>query len=222
MNTFVTRDRNLLKKSKEIADHTRLEVLDPVNLIIQLHELSERQSYSPNRIVGLNLCWYRLESKNLASLPFDSFLEYKETTGRFRQKLDALIAHPDRYECQLLQSGNEIIAIRVLTSSSNKILTISLARVAVSANQPLFGRFLIADTVSKAVENNLDMVKFEASALTPSLILDLLEMGFIKYSDSFVRLCFSRRFSRQNVLYAISKLCPESLSNYQDMSKSQT
>ena len=218
VNTFVTRDRNLLKKSKEIADHTRLEVLDPVNLIIQFHELSERQSYSPNRIVGLNLCWYRLESKNLASLPFDSFLEYKETTGRFRQKLDALIAHPDRYECQLLQSGNEIIAIRVLTSSSNKILTISLARVAVSANQPLFGRFLIADTVSKAVENNLDMVKFEASALTPSLIPDLLEMGFIKYSDSFVRLCFSRRFSRQNVLYAISKLCPESLSNYQDMS----
>lgn len=217
VNTFVTRDGNLLKKSTEILDYTGLEVLEPVNLIIRLHELSERQSYSPNRIVGLNLCWYRLESKNLTTLPFDSFLEFKETTGRFRQKLDALIAHPDRYECQLLQSGNEIIAIRVLTRSSNKILAISLARVAFSANQPLFGRFLIADTVSKAVENNLDMVKFEASALTPSLIPDLLEMGFIKYSDSFVRFCFSRCFSRQKVMYAISKLCSESLSNYQDM-----
>ena len=105
-----------------------------------------------------------------------------------------------------------------LTESSNKILTISLARVAFSANQPLIGRFLIADTVSRAVENNLDMVKFEASALTPGLIPSVLEMGFIKLSDNFVRYCFSRGFSREKVLHVISNLCPESVSNYQDMS----
>ena len=218
VDTFVTRDRNLLKKSREIADCTGLEVLDPVNLIIQLHELSERQSYSPNRIVGLSLCWNRLESTDLASLPFDSFLEYQETKGKFRQKLDALIAQPNRYECELLQSGNEIIAIRVLTNSSNEMLTTPLARVAFSANRSLFGRFLIADTVSKAAEKNLDMVKFEASALTSSLIPDLLEMGFIKYSDNFVRFCFSRCFSRQKILSAISKLCLESITNYENMS----
>ena len=218
VNTFVTRDRNLLKKSEEIANRTGLEVIDPVNLIIQLHELSERQSYSPNRIAGLNLCWHRLESKDLASLPFDSFLEYQETIGRFRQKLDALIAQPNHYECELLQSGNEIIAIRVLTSSSNKTLTTPLARVTFSANRSLFGRFLIADTVSKAVEKNLDMVKFEASALTSSLIPDLLEMGFIKCSDNYVRFCFSRCLGRQEVLSAISKLYPESISNYENIS----
>ena len=218
VNTFVTRDRNLLKKSKEIADYTGLEVLDPVNLIIQLHELSERQSYSPNRIAGLNLCWHRLESKDLASLPFDSFLEHQETIGRFRQKLDALIAQPNSYECELLQSGNEIIALRVLTSSSDKILTTPLARVAFSANRSLFGRFLIADTVSKAVEKDLEMVEFEASALTSSLIPDLLEMGFIKCNGSFMRFCFSRYLDRQEVLSAISELGPESTSNYESMS----
>lgn len=218
VNTFVTRDRNLLKKSEEIANRTGLEVIDPVNLIIQLHELSERQSYSPNRIAGLNLWWHRLESKDLASLPFDSFLEHQETIGKFRQKLDALIAQPNRYECELLRSGNEIIAIRVLTNSSDKMLAIPLARVAFSANRALFGRFLVADTVSKAVEKNLDMVKFETSALTSSLIPDLLEMGFLKYSDHFVRFCFSRCLGRHEVLSAISKLYPESARNYQDMS----
>ena len=218
VDTFVTRDRNLLKKSKEIANRTGLEVMDPVNLIIQLHELSERQSYSPNRIAGLNLWWHRLESKDLASLPFDFFLEHQETIGKFRQKLDALIAQPNRYECELLRSGNEIIAIRVLTNSSDKMLAIPLARVAFSANRALFGRFLIADTVSKAVEKNLDMVKFETSALTSSLIPDLLEMGFLKYSDHFVRFCFSRCLGRHEVLSAISKLYPESARNYQDMS----
>lgn len=218
VNTFVTKDDNLLKKSKEIADLTGLEVIDPVNLIIQLHELYERQSYSPNRIAGLNLYWRRFASKDLASFPFESFLQHQETKGKFREKLKSLVAQPNDYECELLQSGNDFIAIRVLTNCSDKILTIPLARVALSADQSLFGRFLIADTVSKAVEKNLDMVRFEASALTPSLIPDLLEMGFTRFSDNFVRFCFSRCFDRQEVLSEISELCPESTSNYQNMS----
>ena len=150
--------------------------------------------------------------------PFDSFLEHQETKGKFREKLKSLIVQPNYYECELLQSGKKIMAIRVLTNSSNKILTTSLARVALSADRSLFGRFLIADTISKAVKKNLDMVKFETSALTPSLIPTLLEMGFIKCHDNFVRFCFSRCIDRQEVLSAISELCPESTGNYQDMS----
>ncbi len=218
VRTFVTRDRGLLKESEKIADLTGLEVVDPVNLIIRLHELSERQSYAPDRIAGLNLYWRRLTSSDLASFPFDSFLEHQETKGGFRVKLGALIAQPDRYKCEILQTGNEIIAIRVLTNGFNKMLTTSLARVAHSANRSLFGRFLIADTVSKAVEKNLDRVKFEASALTSNLIPDLLEMGFIKCNDAFVRFCFSRCLGRKEVLSAISELYPESTSNYRNMS----
>ena len=218
VKTFVTRDEDLLKKSKEIADCIGLAVIDPVNLIIQLHELSERQSYSPNRIAGFNLYWRRFASKDLASFPFESFLQYQETKGKFREKLKSLVAQPNDYECELLQSGNEIIAIRVLTNNSNKILTIPLARVALSTDQSLFGRFLIADTLSKAVEKNLDMVQFEASAFTPSLIPDLLEMGFMQCNDNFVRFCFSRCLDRQEVLSEISELCPESTNNYQNMS----
>ena len=218
VKTFVTRDRDLLKKSEKIADLTGLKVVDPVDLIIGLHELSARQSYAPDRIAGLNLRWHRLTSNDLAPFPFDSFLEHQETRGRFREKLEPLIAQPNHYKCELLRSGNEIIAIRVLTNSSNKMLITSFARVARSADQSLFGRFLIADTVSKAVEKNLDIVKFEASALTPSLIPDLLEMGFIECNDSFVRFCFSRCLDRKKVSSSISELCPESTSNYQDMS----
>ena len=218
VKTFVTRDEDLLKKSREIADRIGLAVIDPVNLIIQLHELSERQSYSPNRIAGFNLYWRRFASKDLASFPFESFLKHQETKGKFREKLKSLIADPNHCECELLQSGNDLIAIRVLTYSSNKMLTIPLARVALSADQSLFGRFLIADTVSKAVEKNLDMVRFDASALTTNLIPDLSEMGFTKFSDNFVRFCFSRCLSRQEVLSEISELCPESISNYQNMS----
>lgn len=217
VKTFVTRDRDILKHRKRIFDVTQLEIVNPADLIVRLYELSERQSYAPDRIAGFNLRWDRLTSSDLANFPFEVLLN-GERKGKFREKLESLIVRPNRYECELLRSDNETIAIRVLKSDSDKMLTSPLARVAHSADQALFGRFLIADTVSRAVQKNLNMVNFEDSALTPSLILGLLEMGFIECNNSFVRFCFSCSLSRKEVLSMISELCPEVKSTYQNMS----
>lgn len=215
---FVTRDRDLLKKSKDIAAQTGLQILAPTDLIIQLHELYEKQSYTPNLIAGLNLRWQRLTSDELASLPYESFIGYKEKRSRFRTRLESLVAQPNHYKCEILRSRGEIIAIRVLKSNSKETLTVSLTRVALSVDLSLFGRFLISDTISRAVENDMSMVKFEASTLLPSMIQDLSYMGFKQCSDSFVRFCFSRYLDREEVLSKISLLCTKAKNNYQDMS----
>ena len=62
------------------------------------------------------------------------------------------------------------------------------------------------------------MVKFEDSALTPSLIQELLEMGFVECNKGFVRFCFTCCLSRKEVLSIICKLCPEVENVYQRMS----
>ena len=218
VDIFVTKDQAILKKSKEITDLTNLRVLSPTNLIIELHELSEKQSYVSKRVSGVGLKWERLASGDLASLRLTSFLNHQETKGKFREKLESLLASPDHNECELLRSGNDILAIRVLTNDSDEVLTVLLARVTRSADRSLFGRFLIADALYKAMERKLDMVKFEASALTSSLVPDLLEIGFTKCNDSFVRFCFPRCLSREEVLSRICHLSPESRSDYQDVS----
>ncbi len=214
---FVTRDQTLLKKAKEISDLTDLQILSPTDLIIRLHELSKRQSYAPDRVSGPDLEWRRLTADDLTSFPITSFLDKGERQGQFREKLELFFASPNHYKCELLRSGNDIVAIRVLTSNSNKILTVPLARVTRSADRSLFGRFLIADTISKAVEKRLSMAKFEATALTSSLIPDLWEMGFTKHNDNFMRFCFARCLDREKVLSAIAELCPEFISNYRNM-----
>ena len=217
VKTFVTRDGDLLADSKKIFDITGLEVVNPAELIIRLYELSEGQSYAPDRIAGFNLRWERLTASDLANFPFESLLN-GERKGKFREKLESLIVQPNLYECELLRSRDDIIALRVLTNSSNQMLISPLARVAFSANSSLFGRFLIADTLSKSVEKNLNMVKFEDSALTPNLIQELLEMGFVECNNGFVRFCFTRCLSCKEVLFMISKLCLEVESVYQGMS----
>lgn len=217
INTFVTRDQALLKKAKKISELTKLQVLSPNELIIQLHELSERQSYTPARVSGFSLEWRRLKSGELAVFPFDSFLVQGERKGNFREKLNVFLAKPNQYECKILWLKNKAIALRVLTNSGKKILAVPFSRVSSSVDS-LFERYLIVDTVDKAVEKNLSMVKFEQASLTPSLESDLLMMGFTKCNDGFVRFCFSRCLERQEVLSAIAELCPESTSNYQNMS----
>ena len=217
VKTFVTRDRAIWNHRKKIFGITQLEIVNPAELIVRFHELSERQSYAPDRIAGFNLRWERLTSDDLANFPFEDLLN-GERKGKFREKLESVIVKPDHYECGLLWSDNKVIALRVLKNDSDKILTLPLVRVAHSADQALFGRFLIADTVSKAVENNLYMVNFENSALTPSLISELLNMGFIECNNNFVRFCFSRCVNRKKVLSMISKLCPETENAYQGMS----
>ena len=219
VNIFVTQDRALLKESKKIANRTGLQVLSPTQLIIQLHELSEKQSYTPERIAGPGLSWKRLTSGDLASFPYDSFLNHGEKQGKFREKLEYFLASPNHYECRLLRYENKVVAIRVLSSDSDKILTAPLVRLSHSVDQEvLFGRFLIADTVSKAIGENLDMVKFDSLGLTPRLVTDLSEMGFTKCKDDFVKFCFSRCLERTEVLSAIDELCPESIGNYRNMS----
>ena len=219
INTFVTRDQALLKKAKKISELTRLQVLSPNELIIQLHELSERQSYTPARVSGFSLGWRRLKSGELAVFPFDSFLVQGERKGNFREKLNVFLAKPNQYKCEILWLKDKAIALRVLTNSGNKILAVPFSRVSSHADS-LFEIFLIVDTIYKAVENNLSMVKFGKASLTPSLKSDLLMMGFIECNDSFVRFCFSRCLDRTEVLSEISTLCLEATSNYQNMSDS--
>ena len=219
VNIFVTQDRNILDASKTIANRTGLQVLSPTQLIIQLHELSEKHSYTPKHIAGPGLSWKRMTSEDITSFPHNSFLNHGERKGRFREKLESFLASPNSYECQLLRHENKVVAIRVLSSESDKILTAPLLRLSHSADQEmLFGRFLITDTVSKAIGENLDMVKVDALGLTPRLETDLLEMGFTKCKDNFVKFCFSRCLERTEVLSAIDELCPESTGSHSNMS----
>lgn len=218
VKTFVTRDRELLKRAEKIGDVTGLNVIDPVSLIVELHELSERQLYVPEYVAGLNFRWHRLRSKDLDPFPFDSFLEHQETRGNFRRKLEPFIARPHRFSCELLRSGNDIVAIRVLQYAGDKVLTAFFARVARLAERSLFSRFLVADTISRAVEENRQLLKFEDSGFTPSLIPDLLEMGFVDCDGTFIRFCFSSCLDRRTTTGLITELSPESASEYRDMS----
>ncbi len=220
VNVFVTRDRPLLNKSGIIADVTNLRVLSPTELIVELHELLEGQSYGPERVAGLGLAWYRCTVRDLTSISIGSFLNEGEGLRRFRSLLDRYLTHPTDFQCELLKAEGDIAAIRIVSTAPERTVTVPLARVARTANRPLFGRFVIADTIAKAVEKDQDMVVFEQSGLSPSLIPDLMAMAFTNCQDTYAKFCFSRCFQPEDAMQEIATLSPElatALSNASDI-----
>ena len=217
VNVFVTRDGPLLRKRQEIADLTNLRVLSPTELIIQLHELLDGQSYGPDRVSGLGLGWYRFAVRDYASLPVHTFLNEGEGQRQLTGLLERYLARPNEYRCELLKAENNDVAIRVISNRPDGGVTVHLARVGRTADRSLFGRFLITDTVAKAVNNHQDMVVFDLSGVTTSLIPDLMEMGFIRCHDTFTKFCFSRCIDREHAVQRIATLSPGPLAAYNNL-----
>ena len=206
VRVFVTRDEKLLKESAAISNLTGLRVLSPTDLIIQHHELLERQSYAPGRVAGVTLEWRRWGHDDSTRFPFDSFLNYRERKGNFKATLSAFLADPDRFRVEILCSEDEAIAVRVLARDGGDKLAVPMVRVARAVDQRRFGRFVVADSLARAVEDDLEMVRFDSGSMTPGLGHDLLDMGFTQHGDDFVRFCFSRWLNREETLKRVSRL----------------
>lgn len=219
VKVFVTRDENILKKSDQIDDLLKIQVVSPIKLLLQHDEINRKQSYANFRVSGLELSWRRLNADDLETFHYSSFLEPNETKGKFRENLTSLVADVQDNTCELLWSNSEPVAVRVTNTGSDRILAVPFSRVSRSGERLLFQRFLIADTMDKAVEQGMEMVKFETSAVSSDMESDLLEMKFRRCNDGFVRFCISKCFAdRDEALSIISDICPDNLSHYQAMS----
>ena len=218
VEVFVTEDQGLLDKADEIRHLTNLRVLPPARLIIQHHRLADRSYNTPQRISGLRIQWRSITTDDLDSFPYEVLLDPGERKGPFRARLNSWLSRPTQFRCELFMSGNDVLALRIQSRESDRNFTVHLLRVGRSNDQQRISRLLITDSISYAVEKNLDTVVYDRSAVSPDLIPHLQEMGFTEVGGVYVRFCFSRILSRSDTLSAITQLYPDASSEYGGMS----
>ena len=213
---FVTRDRLLLRRATQISRVTGLQVLSPAELILRLRELSDTQLPTPDRVAGLALAWRTLTSAELPGFPLTQFLLPGERLGPLRSRLEAALADPAS-ELEVLWSGREPVAFRLLNHAIPNTLTVSLGRVVSSGERSLFGRFIVGDVIYRSIQENLTVVTIDANALPHELIQGLSEMEFTTYGDAYVRFCFTQCINKDEALAEIRLLLPASLPAYENM-----
>ena len=215
---FITRDRLLLNKARQIEEAVNVRVLSPTGLIVKLRELSETQPYVPSYVSGLGLSWRRLTSEELLTFPFDRFLQHGERPRELQAKVDSLLSDSHGGEVEALWSSSEPIALRGLAYGSPSTLTVSLCRVTNSVQSSTIRRFPMSDIISMAVTKGLDMVTVEDAAVPLDLLPALSEMGFTRCGDSYVRFCFTCYLEQGAALSKIHGFMADGAHNYEDMS----
>ena len=218
VDVFVTEDQGLLEKADEIRHLTNLQVFSPTRLIIQHHRLAGQSHNIPQPISGLRIQWRPITTDDLDSFPYEVLLDPGERKGPFRARLNSWLSRPTQFRCELLMSRNDVLALRIQSREPNRNFTVHLLKVGRKNDQQRIARLLITDSVSYAVEKNLDTVIYDRSAVSPDLIPYLQETGFTEVGEVYVRFCFSRILSRSDTLSAISKLYPDALPEYSPMS----
>lgn len=198
VGVFVTLDEAILARASEIERETKLLVISPVKLIIQIHELIEKQSYTPAPVSGQDLAWRRLTSENLDCL-LDQFKEPSERRGQLRIHINQFLSRPNIYRSEIFGSSDKNLCIRVYREDTD-ILRIHFARTVRSTEQTLFEQYLIAASLQTCIGLGLTAVRFDSYFLSMSFRTHLLQTGFRETENGFVRLCLPQAFSRQEVL----------------------
>lgn len=215
VNVFVTLDAGILKKAEAIGEISNVKVVSPVELVTQVHELADSQSYAPNSVSGINLAWRRLTTDDVASFPYGKLVERGERHNQLRAAITPFLAKPDEYKCEMLWSGETPIAFRVLETDSDGVV-IHMGRVARRDSlSELFGRHLVFDAVQRAIVANSHVVRIEHNALSAELLKGLSDMGFTRRPNGgYVKFCFARCLDRDDALSEISALIPEVSAEY--------
>ena len=221
VGAFVTRDKALLKKASEISRLIGIRVLDPVSLLIQVHELSDKQSYYSSPVSGLTLEWRRMSSLDLADFPFESFLTQGERKSQVRSRLDSYLAQPESLSCEVLWSEGKAVALRVIERARDRFLRIHFARVAATLDRRLFERYLGASFLYRALEEDMKMVSIDRDAIPESLWPDLKEIGYVECGRTLVRFCLPMCKDRNEIMEFIEGLCSESIEYYKEIPNSK-
>ncbi len=216
-NIFVTEDQSLLQKADAISHLTGLQVLSPTQLIIQ-YETRQNRSYRQHSVIGNDLSWDKISSTDLPTFQYEKFLTHGERKGKLRERWEHFLSmsKSNQFECRLLRSRDDILAIRVIENDPNGCV-IHLGRVAQCNNRENLESFLVADTVRSAVKRNINTVMIKNDSFTPNFMNICRRIGFQKYHNGLIKFCILGNVSREELMSIIRERCSGVVSLYDAM-----
>ena len=220
IGVFVTRDQTLLDQSQAIREQVGIRVLSPAEIIVECHQIAEREAYVPSFVSGQDLAWSRIGAEDVAQTPWEAFLLQGERLHKFKEALLSFMANPGKFICQVLRSDTDTHAVRVIERKENT-LVVHLARAAKTVRRPLFERFLATDAMYEALAGNLPVIEIESNSLTENLIAHVLEIGFLEHGGMYFRLCPPSCMDRKELISLSSTLLPHLNAKYSSLSGSE-
>lgn len=218
LSIFVTRDQLLLDYEDRIFNVTGVNVIHPTSLILKIHEGVSAESYSPSRVLGMQLSWQRLRPEHLHGQFLQDLRHNDESVGKLREKLLGWISNPESYVAQTLIDGvGNNLAVQVISKNRGERQISKFHRVVKEHRNEIVTRYLITEALARAVENRNTIVSFVASECSVRFRSILLSQDFVEAEGEFLKIVLPQVLSRNALIDKVGSLSPEVIASCREL-----
>ena len=208
---FVTRDEPVLRIADDIYDQHGLSIVRPAQLVARFEELRNESDYQRARLAGSPIQFRRASTD--ATRLAEQF--QAQTSGERRhelaEQLNTAFAHPDRFECRLVETNDHRpMALHIAERLGEKLLSVPVFRVSKNFLNtrltPTLARTLLSGIVQDALRAGIHVVRLTDQHLK-SVVTNALQLsGFFRVGDSWLKLSVTDADTVEGVAQRIAKI----------------
>lgn len=187
---FVTREPLLLNIANEIYEKFSLSVIRPINLVIQLNELSRNSEYQPIRLSGTSIEQVSVTKAEVETMTNYFYCsEQNETKTQFQQKLRRFISNPENFECfKVIEGKDKPLALIVYGKHNNHELEIPIVRVSDNPLSATLVQHLIFKSILYSAREGRQFTRINDSYLQDTVKKAIQEHQFIRVNEDFIKI----------------------------------
>lgn len=187
---FVTKEPLLLDIANEIYEKFRLSVIRPINLVIQLNELSRNSEYQPIRLSGTSI-----EQVSVAKAEVETITNYfycseqGETKAQFQQKLRRFLTNTKSFTClKVIEGQDKPLALIVYGKHNDYELEIPIIRVSDNPLSATLAQHLIFKSILYSASENRQSTIINDYSLQDTVRKAIQEQRFVRVGEDFYKL----------------------------------
>lgn len=197
-DVFITRDATWLNTaiSDAIFERYGFRILSPAELIRHIDEIDSPSSYSPQKLVGLNLEYSEMKAEDFPVVSDTFYRQY--STGKksvFTTALKKWMAIPEEYHIFEVKSNASPICLAVHHTLGNTVciplLLIDTNKIRPSL-QSTFAKRIVFKLLENAQKASATSISISKQGLSPEMVTTIKECGYFESDQSLQRIIESQ------------------------------
>ncbi len=197
-DAFVTRDTTWLNTaiSDSVFERYGLRILSPAELIRHIDEIDSPSSYSPQKLVGLNLEYSEMKPEDLSAVSDAFYRQYLPgKKSAFTAALKKWMAIPETYHIFEVKSNARPVCLAVYRTLSKAVL---IEPLLVDANRikpslhSTFTKRIVFKLLENAQKAGATSISISKQGLSPEMITAIKECGYYESEQALQRIIESK------------------------------
>jgi predicted nucleic acid-binding protein/GNAT superfamily N-acetyltransferase len=205
---FVTRDGPVLDKAEEVFEKYGIQILQPSDLVLMQDELLRGDDYAPSRVAGSQIRIEKVHSQQSEEIVEKFLFNQGETKAALNRRLQIALSQALTVETFIVRdSGNELVGLISFSRQFDGQMDILIFRVGKAPICNYVAKYLVNNIVLTASAEGRNAIILNDEYLSESIVSSLREGGFLRVSDSWLKITLHGILGKQEVVAKLSASC---------------